>query len=155
MNATSRHRDIATSGSRSDTVSKRDMLDLRRELLTLPVPVVARVDGAARAAGLGVLGRCDVVLASDGSTFAFTEVRLGLTPAVISLPLPPLISRPRGARMRTASGAPPSNERGQSPGTIGNDRMRIRPRAMVTTAPASKSSATSGRFAASKAARLT
>src|SRR6185437_12842478 len=52
------------------------MLTLFRQLLTLPVPVVARVDGAARAGGLGVLGACDVVLASDRSTFAFTEVRL-------------------------------------------------------------------------------
>jgi len=70
----------------------RDMLDLCRELLALPVPVVARVDGAARAGGLGVLGACDIVLASDRSTFAFTEVRLGLAPAVISLPLRPLLS---------------------------------------------------------------
>jgi enoyl-CoA hydratase len=70
----------------------RAMLALFRQLLTLPVPVVARVDGAARAGGLGVLGACDVVLASDRSTFAFTEVRLGLAPAVISLPLRPLLT---------------------------------------------------------------
>ena len=70
----------------------RAMLALFRQLLILPVPVVARVDGAARAGGLGVLGACDVVLASDRSTFAFTEVRLGLAPAVISLPLRPLLT---------------------------------------------------------------
>ncbi|WP_425240121.1 enoyl-CoA hydratase-related protein, partial [Trebonia sp.] len=56
----------------------RAMLALFRQLLTLPIPVVARVDGAARAGGLGVLGACDVVLASARSTFAFTEARLGL-----------------------------------------------------------------------------
>ena len=70
----------------------RALLALFRNLLTLPVPVVARVDGAARAGGLGVLGACDVVLASTRSTFAFTEVRLGLAPAVISLPLRPLLT---------------------------------------------------------------
>lgn len=69
----------------------RDLLALFRQLLTLPVPVVARVDGAARAGGLGLLGACDIVLASARSTFAFTEVRLGLAPAVISLPLRPLL----------------------------------------------------------------
>jgi len=74
------------------------MLTLFRQLLTLPVPVVARVDGAARAGGLGVLGACDVVLASDRSTFAFTEVRLGLAPAVISLPLRPLLTARAAAR---------------------------------------------------------
>ena len=76
----------------------RAMLTLFRQLLTLPVPVVARVDGAARAGGLGVLGACDVVLASDRSTFAFTEVRLGLAPAVISLPLRPLLTARAAAR---------------------------------------------------------
>jgi len=80
-----------------------NMLDLFRELLTLPVPVVARVDGAARAGGLGVLGACDVVLASARSTFAFTEVRLGLAPAVISLPLRPLLDA-RGAARYFLSG---------------------------------------------------
>jgi enoyl-CoA hydratase len=76
----------------------RDMLDLFRQLLTLPVPVVARVDGAARAGGLGVLGACDIVLASASSTFAFTEVRLGLAPALISLPLRPLLDARGAAR---------------------------------------------------------
>lgn len=76
----------------------RDMLDLFRQLLMLPIPVVARVDGAARAGGLGVLGACDIVLASDRSTFAFTEVRLGLAPAVISLPLRPLLDARAASR---------------------------------------------------------
>ena len=76
----------------------RDMLALFRQLLTLPVPVVARVDGAARAGGLGLLGACDVVLAATRSTFAFTEVRLGLAPAVICLPLRPLLTARAAAR---------------------------------------------------------
>ena len=69
-----------------------NMLSLIRQLLTLPVPVVALVDGATRAGGLGLLGGCDIVLASPRSTFAFTEVRLGLAPAIISLPLRPVLA---------------------------------------------------------------
>jgi enoyl-CoA hydratase len=76
----------------------RDMLGLFRDLLTLPIPVVARVDGATRAGGLGLLGACDVVLASTRSTFAFTEVRLGLAPAVISVTLRPLLTARAAAR---------------------------------------------------------
>jgi enoyl-CoA hydratase len=76
----------------------RDLLALFRRLLTVPVPVVARVDGATRAGGLGVLGACDIVLASARSTFAFTEVRLGLAPAVISLPLRPLLTARAASR---------------------------------------------------------
>ena len=76
----------------------RNMLALFRQLLTMPIPVVAVVDGAARAGGLGVLGACDIVLASARSTFAFTEVRLGLAPAVISLPLRPLLTARAASR---------------------------------------------------------
>jgi len=65
----------------------RDLLFLFRELLTRPVPIVARVDGAVRAGGLGLLGACDIVVASTRSSFAFSEVRLGLAPAIIELPL--------------------------------------------------------------------
>lgn len=63
----------------------RRMVAVLRTILTTPKPVVARVDGAVRAGGLGLLGACDVVLASAPSSFAFTEVRLGLAPAIISL----------------------------------------------------------------------
>lgn len=61
------------------------MLELLRTILGLPKPVVARIDGAVRAGGIGVVGACDIALAGTQTTFAFTEVRLGVTPAIISL----------------------------------------------------------------------
>jgi len=88
--------DLGEMRSGDTSPGTSSMLDLFRQLLTLPIPVAARVDGAVRAGGIGVLGSCDVVLASARSTFAFTEVRLGLAPAVISLPLRPLLTA-RGA----------------------------------------------------------
>ncbi|NUK06035.1 enoyl-CoA hydratase family protein [Streptomyces lunaelactis] len=60
---------------------------LLRQIVTLPKPVVARVTGHVRAGGLGLLGACDIAAASSASDFAFTEVRIGVAPAVISLPL--------------------------------------------------------------------
>jgi methylglutaconyl-CoA hydratase len=48
-----------------------------------PVPVVARVHGAALAGGTGLACCCDIVLARDDARFGFTEVRLGLVPATI------------------------------------------------------------------------
>jgi len=63
----------------------RRLLAVLRAVLTLSTPVVAAVRGHVRAGGVGLVGACDVALASDESTFAFTESRLGLTPAVISL----------------------------------------------------------------------
>lgn len=72
------------------------LVALLRRIVELPKPVVARVDGHVRAGGLGLLGACDIVAVSEASDFAFTEVRLGLAPAVISLPLLPRVE-PRAA----------------------------------------------------------
>ncbi len=49
-----------------------------------PAPVVARVQGHALGGACGLLACCDVVVASPAATFGFTEVKLGLVPAVIS-----------------------------------------------------------------------
>ncbi len=49
-----------------------------------PVPVVARVHGAALGGGMGLCAVADIVLASADATFGFTETRLGIIPAVIS-----------------------------------------------------------------------
>ncbi|MFE4665317.1 enoyl-CoA hydratase family protein [Streptomyces sp. NPDC056716] len=65
------------------------LVALLRALVDLPKPVVARVTGHVRAGGLGLLAACDLAAASDTATFAFTEVRIGVAPAVISLPLLP------------------------------------------------------------------
>ncbi|GAA2939807.1 MULTISPECIES: enoyl-CoA hydratase family protein [Streptomycetaceae] len=69
---------------------------LMRRVITLPKPVVARVTGHVRAGGLGLLAACDISVAGPGSSFALTESRLGLAPAVISLPLLPRLD-PRAA----------------------------------------------------------
>ncbi|MFD4015825.1 enoyl-CoA hydratase family protein [Streptomyces sindenensis] len=66
---------------------------LMREIVALPKPVVARVTGHVRAGGLGLLAACDIAVAGEGSSFALTESRLGLAPAVISLTLLPRLDR--------------------------------------------------------------
>ena len=49
-----------------------------------PAPVVARVQGYALGGGSGLVACADVVVAAPDATFGFTEVRLGIIPAVIS-----------------------------------------------------------------------
>jgi enoyl-CoA hydratase len=61
------------------------MVALLRSIAAHPRPVVARIDGHVRAGGLGLVGACDLVVAGPASTFAFTESRIGLAPAIISL----------------------------------------------------------------------
>jgi enoyl-CoA hydratase len=65
------------------------LVGLLRQIVELGKPVVARVTGHVRAGGLGLLAACDIAAASTESTFAFTEVRIGVAPAVISLTLLP------------------------------------------------------------------
>jgi len=72
------------------------LLPLLRDIVALPKPVVGSIDGHVRAGGLGLVGACDIALAGPASTFAFTEVRLGLAPAVISLTTLPRMD-PRAA----------------------------------------------------------
>jgi methylglutaconyl-CoA hydratase len=55
-----------------------------RAIDTLPVPVIGRVHGAALGGGAGLAAVCDVVVAEQHATFGFTEVKLGIVPAVIS-----------------------------------------------------------------------
>jgi enoyl-CoA hydratase len=73
------------AGEGGPEAGTRRMLALLRTILELPKPVVARIDGAVRAGGLGIVGACDIAIASGNASFAFTEVRLGLAPAIISL----------------------------------------------------------------------
>ena len=54
-----------------------------------PTPVIAAVRGPARAGGIGLVAACDLAVATESATFAFTEVRLGLVPAVISVTVLP------------------------------------------------------------------
>ncbi len=51
---------------------------------SMPKPTLARVNGDGYGGALGLLGACDIVVAVDTAKFAFTEVRLGIIPAVIS-----------------------------------------------------------------------
>src|SRR5688500_12828603 len=51
---------------------------------TLPIPVVAQIHGAAVGGGAGLAAVADIAVAADAATFGFTEVKLGLIPAVIA-----------------------------------------------------------------------
>jgi enoyl-CoA hydratase len=74
----------------------REMTDLLRAILELPMPVIAAVNGHVRAGGMGIIGACDIVVAGPASTFALTEARIGVAPSIISLTLLPKM-RPRAA----------------------------------------------------------
>ncbi|MEE9278325.1 MAG: enoyl-CoA hydratase-related protein [Dehalococcoidia bacterium] len=61
-----------------------------------PKPVVARVQGPARAGGIGLMAACDISVAVESATFGFSEVRIGVAPAIISVVVLPKIGITRG-----------------------------------------------------------
>jgi methylglutaconyl-CoA hydratase len=70
--------------------------ELLAALWECPKPVLARVAGPARAGGLGLIAAADIAVCVRAATFAFTEVRLGVVPAVISATVLPRLA-PRAA----------------------------------------------------------
>lgn len=75
----------AAAFSREENLREAQALaDLFFTVYNSPKPVVARVHGAALGGGSGLVAACDVAVASLGTRFGFTEVRLGIIPAVIS-----------------------------------------------------------------------
>lgn len=65
------------------------IVELQRRIVAFPKPVVTRLHGAVRAGGIGIVAASDVAISADDATYAFTEVKLGLTPAAISLTVLP------------------------------------------------------------------
>ncbi len=72
------------------------MTALLRAIVESPLPVIAAVNGHVRAGGFGLVGACDIAVAGPRSTFALTEARIGVAPAIISLTLVPKMT-PRAA----------------------------------------------------------
>jgi methylglutaconyl-CoA hydratase len=83
----------------------------------LPKPVVGRIHGAALGGALGLVSVCDVAVASTEAVFGFTEIRLGILPAVIS---PFVIARigPGAARALFLTGERFSAERALALGLV-------------------------------------
>ena len=72
---------LDVEGNEQDAMAMAEMFDT---IDTCPVPVIARVQGAALGGGMGLCAVSDLVVAEAGSRFGFTETRLGILPAVIS-----------------------------------------------------------------------
>lgn len=88
----------ASGGDPFETTAERarELAAVLRSIVESPLPVVGAVDGHVRAGGMGLVGACDIVVAGTRSTFALTEARIGVAPAIISLTLLPKMA-PRAA----------------------------------------------------------
>lgn len=60
------------------------LADLLERLWAYPKPVLCRVDGAVRGGGMGLVACADIVVASSAASFAYSEVRVGVAPALVA-----------------------------------------------------------------------
>lgn len=72
----------------------RQLAGLMQRLDTMRMPTIARVQGSAFGAGVGLVACCDIAVAVSDALFSFSETKLGLIPAVVS----PYVVRAIGAR---------------------------------------------------------
>jgi methylglutaconyl-CoA hydratase len=77
----------------------RIVADMFHAIAALPMPVIARVHGAALGGGAGLLAISDIAIATDDTQIGFTEARVGILPATIA---PYVIRRIGIAAARTA-----------------------------------------------------
>jgi enoyl-CoA hydratase len=95
--------DLSEGSSSSDPAEataqrSREMAALLRAIVEAPLPVIVAVDGHVRAGGMGLVAAADIAVAGPKSTFALTEARIGVAPAIISLTLLPKLSARAAAR---------------------------------------------------------
>lgn len=93
------------AGTRPDELPMARLGGLIATLWECPVPVVARVAGPARGGGLGLIAAADLAVCAAPATFAFSEVRVGVIPAVISAVVLPRLA-PRAAGELYLTGEP-------------------------------------------------
>jgi methylglutaconyl-CoA hydratase len=79
--------------SERGTAAPNLMPAILTSIVESPVPVLVRVNGHARAGGIGLIAAADMAVAAEAATFAFTEVRVGVAPAMILVPALRVVDR--------------------------------------------------------------
>ncbi len=77
-------RESATFSQEQNLSDALRMADLFDTINSFPCPVVGRINGTAMGGGAGIIAVCDIVIAAENARLAFSEVKLGIAPAVIS-----------------------------------------------------------------------
>jgi methylglutaconyl-CoA hydratase len=84
---------------RSGPPDSAPMVRAMKRFMDAEVPTIAAVKGPARAGGVGLMSCCDLVVVQQDITFAFTEVRIGVAAAIISVPI---LRRASGSKLASA-----------------------------------------------------
>lgn len=71
----------------------RDLPSILSDMMDAPKPIVGRINGDCFGGGVGLAAACDISIAAEGVRFGFTEVRIGVAPAIISVVCLPKLRR--------------------------------------------------------------
>ncbi len=77
--------DLKSGGVTQDSEAENPFVTVLKSIWNAPKPVIARINGAAFGGGIGLAAACDLSIAADSVTFSFSEVRVGVIPAMISV----------------------------------------------------------------------
>jgi methylglutaconyl-CoA hydratase len=92
-------KELSAPGRDTGRAGPSRLVSILKSILSSPKPVVARVAGPARAGGLGLVAACDIAVSVDSATFAFSEVRVGVIPAIISVVVLPKLGQTKGMEL--------------------------------------------------------
>ena len=79
--------DLKERSDGSGPLDSRPFVRVLERLMDTARPTIAAVAGVAKAGGLGLMAACDLVVIASASTLTFSEVRIGVAPAIISVPI--------------------------------------------------------------------
>ncbi len=77
--------DLKSGGVAQDGDAENPFVAVLKSIWSAPKPVIARINGPAFGGGVGLAAACDISIAADSVTFSFSEVRVGVIPAMISV----------------------------------------------------------------------
>ena len=77
--------DLKAGGIGVASAAENPFVQVMQTIWDAPKPVIGRVNGHAFGGGVGLAAACDITVAADSATFAFSEVRVGVIPAMISV----------------------------------------------------------------------
>jgi len=76
--------DLKSGGLTAAEGKEHPFVTVLKTIWNSPKPVIGRINGHAFGGGIGLTAACDLTIAADGAAFAFSEVRVGVIPAIIS-----------------------------------------------------------------------
>lgn len=92
-------KEMGTGGGGGQGAGPGGLVRILKSIWHSPKPVIARVGGPARAGGIGLVAACDIAVSVDTATFAFSEVRVGVIPAIISVVTLPKLGLAKGMEL--------------------------------------------------------